>query len=277
MVFFDFARSAVAADLSMAVVGEQLRSLAQEWRAPDSSACPFNPEINSQLIAMMDPNSYIISEPIISVAGQYSQNLVHNTGGWIDTNLRPLFAVDDMYVVKKLGFLMFPFSHRRWSGGYEQPDLYIPLMAFMTYVLAAGYMLGIKEKFTPEQLGMLSSSALIIWTLEVVLMAILFNIFNVKTWYSFLHYIAFSGYKFVPTIIAMLVSLPFKSTGYYVTIGYTTLTLGYYLIKSFHVAIESSNYDNFDHKASRTGVYLSGLFSLFQPLFMFWLSYHLIP
>lgn len=232
-----------------------------------------------------------IPDPLIAAAGQqfigqYSQDLVSNTGGWIDRNLRPLFAVDDKYVIKKLGFLVFPFAHRRWraGGGDElpkdnvvQPDLYIPLMSFMTYVLAAGYMLGLKDKFSPEQLGILSSSALGCLTLEVTLMAILFNIFNVKTYYSFLHYIAFSGYKFVPIIAAMVLSLVFKKTGYYAAIGYTMLALAYYILKSFHVAIETANHQNFDHKKSRTGIYLVGLFCLFQPLFMFWLSYHLVP
>lgn len=238
----------------------------------------------------MEPQaSYIIPDPLIAAAGQqfigqYSQNIVSNTGGWIDRNLRPLFAVDDSYVIKKLGFILFPFAHRRWHSGNDdpkdnvvQPDLYIPLMSFMTYVLAAGYMLGLKDKFSPEQLGILSSSALGCLTLEVTLMAILFNIFNVKTWFSFLHYIPFCGYKFVPIIAAMLVSLISKNTGYYATIGYTTLALSYYILKSFHVAIETANHENYDHKISRTGIYLVGFFCLFQPLFMFWLSYHLVP
>ena len=211
-------------------------------------------------------NAYIMPDPLIAAAGQqfigqYSQNLVHNTGGWIDRNLRPLFAVDDSYVIKKLGFILFPFAHRRWHGSHEdpkenvvQPDLYLPLMSFMTYVLVAGYMLGLKDKFTPEQLGMLSSSALGCLTLEVVLMVVLFNIFNVKTWYSFMHYIAFCGYKFIPIIGAMLLGIFFKNIGYYSTIGYATLALGYYLMKSFHVAIESANHENFDHKTSRTGI-----------------------
>lgn len=228
-----------------------------------------------------NPLQYNIPDPLLGAglgaAEQYSQNIVHTTGGWIDRNLRPLFAVDDSYVMKKLAFLIFPFINRNWHGPHVQPDLYIPLMSFMTYVLAAGYMLGFKDKFSPEQLGILSSSALICLTLEVGLMVILFNVFNVKTWYSFLHYIAFCGYKFVPIIVAMLVSLLFKSTGYYITIAYTTLALGYYFLKSFHVAIESSNHENFDHIPSRTGIYLVGLFCLFQPLIMFWLSYHLIP
>lgn len=212
---------------------------------------------------------------IIDLPGQHSNFRAYT--GWVDGHLRPLFAVDDSYVIKKLGFIMFPFAHRNWSGNnVAKPDLYIPLMSLMTYVLAAGYFLGFKGKFSPEQLGITSSSALICLTLEVLLMVVLFNIFNIKTWYSFLHYVAFCGYKFVPIIAAMLVSLLFKSAGYYATIGYTTLSLGYYFLKSFHFAIESSN-EYYDRRVSRTGIYIVGLFCIFQPLFMFWLSYHLVP
>lgn len=242
-----------------------------------------------QMAGQFSPGSYFIADPMIAAAGQqfigqYSQNLVHNTGGWIDRNLRPLFAVDDSYVIKKLGFVMFPFIQKRWHANQEspkenlvQPDLYIPLMSFMTYVLAASYMLGLKDKFSPEQLGIISSSALGCLALEVTLMVVLFNVFNVKTWYSFLHYISFCGYKFVPIIAAMFISLFLTRTSYYIMIGYATLALGFYLMKSFHVAIESSSHDNFDHKASRTGIYLVAVFCLLQPLFMFWLSYYLIP
>lgn len=206
--------------------------------------------------------------------GQYSQDLVQNTGGWIDRNivgyLRPLFLVDDSYVIKKLAILMFPFIRRR-SYEIEQPDLYIPLMSFLTYVLAAGYMVG-----KPEQLGVVASSALLCLGLEVGLLVFLFHLFNVKSSYSLFQHVAFCGYKFVPIILAMLISMLFMNTGYLATIGYSTLSLGFYMIKSYHLAIESANQDNFDHKVSRTGIYIIALFSLLQPLIMIWLSYHLV-
>lgn len=196
------------------------------------------------------------------------QNVVQGTEGWIDTKLRPLFAVDDHYVMKRIGLLIFPFGRRREFDG---PDLYIPLMSFLTYVLAAGYMIG-----NPEQLGVLSSSALFCLGLEVCLLALILNIFNVKTTFTFLQKVAFCGYKFVPIIIAMLASLLFRRTGYLAVIAYSTLSLGYFTVKSYHQSIASHNEDNFDHKVSRTGVYIVGLFSLFQPLFMLWLSYHIV-
>lgn len=239
-------------------------------------------------------NQFMFSNPVITNAGQqfidhYSEKIAHESSGWIDRNLRPFFAVDDSYVMKKLSILLFPFAHRQWfyspdeqySGpkfNVNAPDLYIPLMAFITYVLGAGYMLGLKDKFSPEQLGYLSSSALVCLSTEVCLLVIIFHFCNVRCWFNFIHYIAFCSYKFVPIVLSMLISLLFKTTGYYITIVYSTLALGYYMIRSFHVAIEAGSqvHDNIQ-PASRLGDYIIGGFSLAQPLFMMWLSHHLVP
>ena len=77
-------------------------------------------------------------------------------------NCQYYFAVDNTYVSKKLGLLMFPFIHSDWSIRYShdepvQPryelnaaDLYIPSMAFVTYILVVGYVLGMQDRFSPE-------------------------------------------------------------------------------------------------------------------------------
>ncbi|KAM9591513.1 protein YIF1B-like [Morphnus guianensis] len=68
--------------------------------------------------------------------------------------LKYYFAVDTVYVGRKLGLLIFPFMHQDWQVRYQQdtpvaprfnvnaPDLYIPVMAFVTYILIAGLALG---------------------------------------------------------------------------------------------------------------------------------------
>ena len=61
-----------------------------------------------------------------------------------------------------LGLLLFPFSHSDWSVKYAQdepvqpkfdvnaPDLYIPTMAYVTYILLVGYVLGLRNAFSPD-------------------------------------------------------------------------------------------------------------------------------
>ncbi len=70
------------------------------------------------------------------------------------SKLKYYFAVDTTYVAKKLLLLLFPFINRDWSVKYSQaeavppkldvnaPDMYIPVMAFVTYILAVGVCLG---------------------------------------------------------------------------------------------------------------------------------------
>jgi hypothetical protein len=75
--------------------------------------------------------------------------------------------------------LLFPFSHSDWSIKYAQdepvqpkydtnaPDLYIPCMAYLTYVLLVGYVLGLRNAFSPDELATTASSALVWLVLEI--------------------------------------------------------------------------------------------------------------
>jgi hypothetical protein len=47
-------------------------------------------------------------------------------------------------------------------------DLYIPSMAFVTYILVVGYMLGLQNRFSPEILATTASSALTALLLEIL-------------------------------------------------------------------------------------------------------------
>ncbi|GKE11061.1 YIF1B-like protein, partial [Tanacetum coccineum] len=79
------------------------------------------------------------------------------------SDLQYYFQVNDHYVRNKLKVVLFPFLHRgHWTrttepvGGrlsykppiydINAPDLYIPLMAFGTYVVLAGFSLGLQGK-----------------------------------------------------------------------------------------------------------------------------------
>ena len=76
--------------------------------------------------------------------------------------LKYYFAVDTSYVAKKIGVLLFPFTRSDWAIRYNQdepvqpkydvnaPDLYIPTMAYATYVLLVGYILGLRNAFSPD-------------------------------------------------------------------------------------------------------------------------------
>jgi hypothetical protein len=80
-------------------------------------------------------------------------------------SLRYYFRVNNTYVRTKLTRVLFPFTYKKWQrappssadeeGPYappasdsNAPDLYIPLMAFVTYVLATG---GAQRRDEPQR------------------------------------------------------------------------------------------------------------------------------
>ena len=76
------------------------------------------------------------------------------------------------------------------------PDMYIPLMAFVTYLLVVGVALGVQKKFTPEVLGMQATSALAWFVFEVLMIFITLQILGLKTALKTFDIIAFGGYKY---------------------------------------------------------------------------------
>ena len=77
------------------------------------------------------------------------------------------------------------------------PDLYIPVMAFVTYVLMGGVSLGIQERFSPEALGLQASTAMVWAVLEVLVLVVALYIMNVQTRLSTFDILAYSSYKYV--------------------------------------------------------------------------------
>lgn len=137
--------------------------------------------------------------------------------------------------------IFVPFLHSNWTIRYNSeavlpkdepnlPDLYIPSMAFITYVLLSGYILGLQNSFAPEKLSMYAGSALAWLFLEVIIIQLGKYFLNINSMLGFFHLIAFGGYKFVSIVSIMLASIAFGSTGYYALFVYNIFSLGYFLV-----------------------------------------------
>lgn len=103
-------------------------------------------------------------------------------------------------------------------------------MAYITYVVVAGLMLGMQEQFSPEQLGIQASSALAYSIFELVVYSITLYVVNIKTNLKTLDLLAFSGYKFVIIVASLLASTIFHGVGYYVMLIYSSMALGFFLV-----------------------------------------------
>jgi len=144
------------------------------------------------------------------------------------SSLKVYFAVDNSYVLHKLRLILLPFRHPDWnrrsetpggigSGGpgpnvpsdhafykppredVNAPDLYIPTMAFITYILVFAYALGVDNRFTPEVLSLTASWAMVSLILEVLTFWGGFWFLNVSADRRphLLDLVAYSSYKFV--------------------------------------------------------------------------------
>merc|ERR1719427_1411531 len=156
--------------------------------------------------------------------------------------LKYYFAVDNSYVTRKLKLLLFPFLHSDWSIRYNhnepvQPrlelnaaDLYIPAMAFVTYILVVGYVLGIHDRFSPEVLAKTASSALTALILEIIVIWVTTTVMAITTTLAKCDVLAFSMYKFVGMIGCLLAALASPSA-YSLALGYTALALALFLFR----------------------------------------------
>ncbi len=79
----------------------------------------------------------------------------------------------------------------------NSPDLYIPAMALLTYIIGAGVTLGYGGSFCPESLGIFTSQSLGWLVLEVCVLTFAFYLLNIQSHLSYLDIMAYSGYKFV--------------------------------------------------------------------------------
>ncbi|XP_065089917.1 protein YIF1B-A [Ochlerotatus camptorhynchus] len=221
------------------------------------------------------------------------------------TKLKYYFAVDNKYVMNKLRLIFFPYTQRDWSLKYDHdnpvqprydinaPDLYIPTMAYITYVVLAGMVLGFQNRFSPEQLGIQASSALAYSIFELVVYSLALYIANIPTTLKTLDLLALTGYKYASIVLILLSSIFLRKSGYYISWLYASASLAFFLLRTLKAKVLSEpvqaqdppTYDpyrqqqqQFEHTVGRKRkLYFLFLVTGLQPVMAFWFSMHLIP
>ncbi|XP_043931620.1 protein YIF1A [Protopterus annectens] len=244
--------------------------------------------------------SNIFPDPVANVAMAYGSTIASQGKDIVNkeinrfvsiNKLKYFFAVDTKYVMKKLALLLFPYTHQNWEVRYHResplpprndvnaPDLYIPTMAFITYILLAGVALGIQQRFSPEVLGMCASTALVWMVIEVLALLLGLYLVTVQTDLTTFDLLAYSGYKYVGMILTVVSGLVFGSDGYYVSLAWTSCALMYFIVRSLKMKILStlSSDGLVGHNSkNRMRMYITVAAAGFQPLIIYWLTFHLI-
>ena len=156
--------------------------------------------------------------------------------------LKPYFDVDNKYVLTKLKYIFFPFlndqktdnsltsirniqSKEEQNSEYkyklERPDLYIPFMSFVTYILLTSFSISFQNEkiFDPELLGKITSKNFFLFIGNGLIIKLLLFIFT-KSTLSFIECFAYSGYKFIFLVMfGILSNFTINNLAIYVIFG----------------------------------------------------------
>jgi len=140
--------------------------------------------------------------------------------------LKHYFNVTTGYVARKLLLVLFPWRHRPWSrqqrpssgaqdAGYyflpprediNSPDMYIPVMALVSYILLSALLAGLRGAFHPEVMGSTLSWAFVVVVCELLALKGGTYLLGINNESQLLDLVAYSGYKFVGVIVTLLVA-----------------------------------------------------------------------
>ncbi|KAJ3559945.1 hypothetical protein NM688_g23 [Phlebia brevispora] len=184
-------------------------------------------------------------------AVQAGQDYVQkNLGGLIPISaVKHHFNVSNSYVMKKLQVVLFPWRHKHWSRRVHRtengqtwlppredinsPDLYIPLMALVTYILLAALHSGLNSRFHPEILGVTASKGLGIILLDFLIVKGGCYVLNIQGTSQVLDLLAYDGYKFVGVIVTLLAGmLNVGATIYVMVFIYCFASMGLFILRS---------------------------------------------
>ncbi|KAA8498397.1 Protein transport protein yif1 [Porphyridium purpureum] len=212
------------------------------------------------------------------------------------------FAVNTSYVLRKLMLILFPLKNKSWvrrkiddsaqmggnvlvsEGGYlppsedlNAPDLYIPVMSFVTYVLLVGFISGTRGTFTPELMASTASLGLAVLAVEVLLIRLGLYLVNART-VPWLDLIAFRGYKFVGLTVVLVGSMLSRYL-FWPLLVYAASMMGLFLMRTYKKIVQLKAHEsNFgvgsahEIEQTRKNHFLLGIAAIQFPIY--WILAH---
>ncbi|CAG9316548.1 YIF1B [Blepharisma stoltei] len=211
-------------------------------------------------------------------------------GSWLSgfwKRLNYYFDVTNSYVLKKLKLILFPYlSNGDWTQELDDdglpatprknqhaPDLYIPLMAYITFILIVGVNSGMKGQFSPEVLGLAASSGIIFVFLEILLIYCGFY-FLQSALPAPIDLIAYCGYKFVPCTVNLMATMIFGGESYYPAFCYTGVCLGVFMTKTLKRYTVQNTFSEYMDASSVTNQSFLYFIALLQFPIVFFLGFY---
>ncbi|XP_078435935.1 uncharacterized protein LOC144706777 [Wolffia australiana] len=226
--------------------------------------------------------------------GAYGEKFLGSSSEFMQSNISRYFSnpqyyfqVNDQYVRNKLKVVLLPFLHRgHWTRISEPvagrlsykppiydinaPDLYIPLMSFGTYVVLAGFMLGLLGRFSPGALRWQFMKGLIMWAVQLALLrGVVWSTGGGGGETPLLDSASYGGYAFAGISIGLLGRIVW-SHSYYVVMPWMALCMGIFLVKTMKRVL-FTEMRSYDRHSSRHHYLLLFIAVAQFPLF-FWLG-----
>ncbi|CAN0124073.1 unnamed protein product [Pylaiella littoralis] len=232
---------------------------------------------------MLNVGGSVASNFLKSNVAQYQPRM---SGFW--NTLKVYFTVDNRYVVNKLRVLLVAVVKKDWYrlpsedevkddgrpkferplADVNAPDLYVPLMSFITFVLVTGYAKGSAAAqhdkagtFSPETLTEVTSSCVVTQLLEVLLIRLGLYLLNSPA--VVLDLVAYTGYKYVGLCINMTLGIYWGKTAYFLALLWTGFMMSFFMFKTMAHTVPTGS-------ASREIMILG--FAALQLLSMWWLG-----
>ncbi|XP_020256211.1 protein YIF1B-B-like isoform X2 [Asparagus officinalis] len=186
--------------------------------------------------------------------GAYGEKFLGSSSEFMQSNISQrlsdpqyYFQVNGQYVRNKLKMILFPFLHRgHWTritdpvGGrlsykppihdINAPDLYIPFMAFGTYIVLTGFSLGVFGRFTPEALSLQFTKGLVGWLIQFLLLrGLLYFMGSGEA--PLLDIVAYAGYAFASMSLAIFARIVWRHS-YYFVFPWMCICVGIFLVKT---------------------------------------------
>eukprot|EP01113_Clastostelium_recurvatum_P031823 TRINITY_DN4017_c0_g1_i1.p1 TRINITY_DN4017_c0_g1~~TRINITY_DN4017_c0_g1_i1.p1 ORF type:complete len:331 (+),score=50.16 TRINITY_DN4017_c0_g1_i1:49-1041(+) len=205
----------------------------------------------------------VSESPLAAIGLQYGGQMFAGGKDYVDSKLGQVlsrgvlkyyFNVNNSYVLNKIKILLCPFLNRSWKrrmvrtqhgdqflpprDDINAPDLYIPTMAFVTYVLAVAFVYGTALKFTPELIGMTASTAFVLLTLEVLFIKAGFYITDAAS-VPIVDVVSYCGYKYVSLVICILAGFLFGTSAYYLCLLVLGLFMTVFMVRTMRVVLLS--------------------------------------
>lgn len=171
------------------------------------------------------------------------------------SSLRVYFAVDNNYVQRKMRKVLFSFFFKEWRrmqlespppgqppkyalplNDDNAPDLYIPAMSLISYVLLCALVYGTTGHFSPEILSDVTWKCLLIQFLEIFAFRLVFYLLQAPI--SLLDLLSITGYKYLGLTLNMFLGvtlnllLGFGQVAYYGMFVWTAATMSYFMFKT---------------------------------------------